>query len=119
MSIDTGKKNEMPCASRLQKGQTLEQRMSQVDQAMKRLERYLQTGSVRVQIAPNGAIAFAGWGDRDDISDVCAYRSLAATNSWALRQAVARAEAQQGRKMNPHAVAAGWHTHDGQNWSKH
>jgi hypothetical protein len=95
--------------------------MSQVEIAMKRLEQFLQTGSVRITIAPNGAVAFVGWktDERVDVSDVCAYRSLAATNSWALRQAVARAEAQQGRKVNAHAVAAGWHTHDGHNWSKH
>jgi hypothetical protein len=105
----------MPCLSTPRAGQSLVQRMSQVEQALKRLEQALQTGSVRVQIAPNGAIAFVGWKaeDRVDVSDVCAYRSLASTNSWALRQAVARAESQQGRKVNAHAVAAGVHSHDG------
>lgn len=43
-----------------------------------------------------------------------------ASNSWELRQAVARAEAQQGRKVNAHAVASGLHSHDGgKNWEKH
>lgn len=110
----------MPCLSTPRAGQTLAQRMSQVDAALKRLEQYLQTGSVRIQIAPNGAVAFAGWKDRDDVTDVCAMRSLTATNSWALRQAVARAEAMQGRKVNTNAVAAGFHSHDdGQTWGKH
>jgi len=87
--------------------------MRETKAALSRLERYLQTGSVKVKIAPNGAVAFAGWNDRDDVTDVCAIRMLRAENSWALRQAVARAEATSGRKMNPRAVAAGVHSHDG------
>lgn len=110
----------MPCASTLAPGQTLVQRMTQVEQALKRLERYLQTGSVRVGIGPSGAIMFTGWKDRDDMSDVCAWRALTAQNSWALRQAVARAETQSGRRVNARAVAAGVHSHDGgASWSKH
>jgi len=103
----------MPCNTRLAAGQTLQQRMSQIDAALKRLEQSLQTGSMRIQIAPNGAVAFVGWKDRDDVTDVCAVRSLLASNSWALRQAIARAEAMQGRKVNPQAIAAGVHSHDG------
>ena len=110
----------MPCASRIPAGMTLEQRMSQIDRALKRLETSLQSGSVRIQIGPNGAVALANWTDRDDMTDVCAVRSLLTSNSWALRQAIARAEAMQGRKVNVNAVAAGWHTHDGGNtWGKH
>ena len=110
----------MPCDSVRRENQTLQDRMAEVKRALERLERSLQSGSVRVQIAPNGAIAFAGWSDRDDVTDVCAYRTLAAQNSWALRQAVARAEASQGRKVNPNAVAAGHHSHDGgRTWSRH
>jgi hypothetical protein len=108
------------CESRLSAGQTLQQRMTQVQAALKRLERYLQTGSVRVVIAPNGAVALAGWKDRDDLSDACAVRALTVDNSWALRQAVARAEAQSGRQVNAKAVVAGFHSHDGgSTWSKH
>jgi hypothetical protein len=103
----------MPCDTKLAENQTLAERTSQIEQALKRLEGYLQTGRVQMGIAPNGAIVFKGWNDRDGISDVCAYRTLAAGNSWALRQAVARAEAQHGRKVNPHAVVAGHHSHDG------
>lgn len=103
----------MACETILRPNQTLAQRMDEAKRALERLERYLQTGSVRVVIGPTGAVAFSGWKDRDDVSDVCAYRTLAAQNSWALRQAVARAEAQQGRKVNPRAIAAGHHSHDG------
>lgn len=97
---------------------TLAQRTSQIDQALKRLEKYLQQGSVRVIVGATGAIAFVGWKDRDDIVDLCAYRSLMLKQSWPLKQAVMRAEALSGRKINTQAIAAGIHSHDGQNWSK-
>jgi hypothetical protein len=110
----------MACETRLRAGQTLENRMTQIQAALKRLEASLQSGAVRVGIAPNGAVTFQGWADRDDLSDVCAYRTLAASSSWALRQAVARAEATSGRKVNARAVEAGWHSHDGgTSWGKH
>lgn len=110
----------MACTGMLQPGQTLEQRISQVDRALKRLETYLQTGSVKVKVGGNGAIVFQGWADRDGLSDVCAYRSLAATNSSVLRMAVTRAEAMAGRKVNPSAIASGLHSHDGgASWSRH
>lgn len=103
----------MPCDTNLRENQTLQDRMSEVERALKRLETSLQSGRVKVNIGQNGAVAFAGWQDRDDVTDVCAYRTLAAQNSWALRQAVAKAEAMSGRKVNANAVAAGVHSHDG------
>lgn len=103
----------MPCDTRLRENQTLADRNNQIQAALRRLEQYLQTGTVRLAIASNGAIAFSGWQDRDDVTDVCAYRTLAASNSWALRQAQAKAEAMAGRKVNAFAVAAGHHSHDG------
>lgn len=110
----------MPCTAAMRAGQTFVERVDEVKVALARLTRYLTTGSVKVGIGPNGAIAFQGWKDRDDITDVCAYRTLSAEGSWALRQAVARAEAQSGRRVNPNAVAAGWHTHDnGKTWGTH
>lgn len=109
----------MPCDTKLRAGQTLEQRGAQIKAALKRLEQKLAAGQVRVAIAQNGAVAFAGWRDRDDVSDVCAYRVLSAEGSSALRMAVARAQALSGRQVNPQAVAAGWHTHDGVSWGKH
>lgn len=95
-------------------------RKREVKAALDRLERYLQTGSVRIQISPQGAVAFQGWRDRDRVTDVCAYRTLMLKNSWPLKQAIARAEAMSGRKVNQRAVAAGVHSHDGgQTWSAH
>jgi hypothetical protein len=110
----------MACESRRKAGQTLAARMTEVEGALARLKRALTGGAVKVAIAPNGAIAFAGWQDRDDVTDACAYRSLTASNSWELRQAVAKAEAMSGRKVNVNAIAAGHHSHDsGATWSKH
>lgn len=112
----------MACGSMVKPGQTLAGRMAEVKASLARLEQALAGGRVRVGIGPNGAVTFQGWAvtDRDDVSDVCAYRSLAASNSWALRQAVARAEATSGRKVNAGAVAAGHHSHDGgHTWEKH
>jgi hypothetical protein len=103
----------MPCDSIRQAGQTLAQRTAQIDVALKRLEASLLGGRVAVGIGPNGAIVLKGWADRDDITDVCAIRTLTAANSWALRQAIARAEATTGKKVNMQAVAAGVHSHDG------
>lgn len=110
----------MPCDSIRTEGQTLVERMSQVQRALKRLEGYLSTGSVTIGISPTGAVVFKGWNDRDAVTDVCAYRTLAAENSWSLRQSVARAEALAGRKVNANAVALGVHSHDGgKTWGAH
>lgn len=110
----------MACLAALQPNQTFAQRMTQVEAALKRLEQYIQTGTVRIVISRQGAITFQGWQDRDGISDVCAFRSMTATNSWVLRQAVLRAEGMAGVKVNPKAVAAGVHSHDGgKTWGKH
>lgn len=105
----------MPCDTRLREGVTLAMRKQQIDAALKKLEQALKARQVKVVIGPNGAIAFAGWtaADRDGVTDVCGYRVLAHSNSWELRQAVARAEQETGRKVNANAVAAGVHSHDG------
>lgn len=103
----------MPCDTRLREGQTLAARNYEIEAALKRLEQYLSTGSVRLTVGPTGGIAFVGWADRDDLTDVCAFRTLQSQNSWALRQAIARAEATSGRKINQAAVTAGHHSHDG------
>lgn len=112
----------MACDSRLRQGQSLAQRMAEVKAALARLEAQLKAKSVKVVIAPNGAVTFTGWKDtdRNGMSDACTYRTLTAAGSWELRQAVARAQAESGRQVNPQAVAAGWHSHNGgQTFEKH
>lgn len=109
----------MPCDTVRDPNQTLEDRNNQVKAALRRLEAALKNGTVRVSIGPSGGVAFVGWKDRDDVTDVCAYRTLTAEGSWELRQAVTKAEAMTGRKVNPNAVASGHHSHDGGNtWHK-
>ena len=88
----------MPCDTRLKENQTLASRQREITVALERLERYLKTGTVQVQIGAQGAVVLQGWKDRDGVSDVCAYRSLTLTNSWTLKQAVKRAEMMSGKK---------------------
>lgn len=110
----------MACETILGEGQTLAQRMDQIKAALKRLEAALLAGQARVNIGPNGALAFQDWKDRDDVTDACAVRTLTAEGSWALRKAIARAEVTSGRKVNFAAVASGFHSHDGgKTWGKH
>jgi hypothetical protein len=108
----------MACTSQLSPAQTLAQRMAEVDRALKRLAQQIASGKVQLKIGPTGSIAFQGWADNDRISDTCAYRALLVSGSWELKQAVMKAEAVSGRKVNPQAVAAGHHSHDGHTWHK-
>ena len=104
----------MACESMRRPRQTLEERMAEVKAALKVLEQKLLDKKVQVIIGAQGAVAFSGWGaERQDVTDACAFRTLQANGSWALKQAVAQAEARFGRKVNPQAVAAGVHSHDG------
>lgn len=100
----------MPCTS--QPNMTPSARQLQ-QAALARLDSAIARGSVRVVIGREGAIAFRGWQDREGISDLCAYRALAASNSPSLRRAIARAEAISGNKLNARAIASGTHSHDG------
>jgi len=111
----------MPCDTVKKPNQTIASRSGEIKKSLSGLESALTAGRVKVKIGPTGAVAFEGWKpeDRDGVTDVCGYRTLMAQNSFPLRQAVQRAEAQQGRKVNPHAVAAGTHSHDGgSTWHK-
>jgi hypothetical protein len=89
--------------------------------ALDRLRKQLAAGTATVVISANGALAFRGWtGDRSMLFDACAYRKLVAANSPELRRAIARAEALSGRKLNPAAINAGVHSHDGgMTWGTH
>lgn len=110
----------MACFSVTRSGQTLAERNKEVEAALARLKRYIAAGQVKIVIAPNGAVGLSGWKDRDDVTDVCAVRTLSAEGSWELRQAIAKAEALQGRKANLQATSAGWHSHDdGKTWGRH
>lgn len=109
----------MPCDSRIPLGMTRPQRRKQVDVAVAALKAQLAAKAVTVKVSPQGAIAFVGAWQRQGVSDVCAYRKLAAEGSSELRQAIAQAEVRAGRKIDPQQIAAGVHSHDsGQTWDK-
>lgn len=111
----------MVCDTRILEGETKQTREKGIKDAIARLEAALKAGTVQVELSKDGALAFKGWTDasRNRVSDTCAYRKLSVANSWALKQAVARAEALQGRKLNERAIAAGTHSHDGgASWHK-
>jgi hypothetical protein len=103
----------MVCETRRAEGQTATDRFAEVLAATTELRALIAAGKVRVRIGPQGAVALDGWTDsqRRDISDACAYRTIA--QSWEMRQAVARAEMESGRKVNERAVNLGIHSHDG------
>lgn len=112
----------MPCDTQLRENETKEQRSARAQAAAERLEAALGAGRVKVTLSPNGALAFTGWSaeERDGVADVCAFRRLTAKGSFALRQAIQRAELASGRKLNPQAIAAGSHSHDGgKTWGTH
>ncbi len=113
----------MPCDTKLRENETKEQRSARAQASAERLEAALAAGRVKVVInKASGALAFQGWTDedRDGVADGCIYRRLTAKGSFALKQAVARAETAAGRKLNPQAVAAGVHSHDGGvTWGTH
>ena len=109
----------MPCDFRISAEQTAANRRREIDRALEELERSLNQGSVEVKIGPDGAVCFAGWGEeRQRVTDPCAFRTLMQRGSWDLRQAVARAEALQGRRVSERTVSAGVHSHNaGGSWS--
>lgn len=112
----------MPCDTQLREGETKETRSARAQASAERLEAALAGGRAKVAIGPNGAIAFTGWPDaeRDGVADGCIYRRLTAKGSFALRTAIQRAEVASGRKLNPQAIAAGSHSHDGgKTWGTH
>jgi len=107
----------MPCTTQRDLTPTAKQAQAA---ALARLEKGLGLGAIRAVVGSSGSIAFAGWQDNSGISDLCAYKALAATNSPELRRAVARAEAISGYKVKTQAIAAGHHSHDGgKTWGTH
>lgn len=106
----------MPC---LTQPKLAPAKRNQQKEALARLEAALTSGTVSLIIGASGSIAFRGWNQREDVSDLCAYRALSAANSPALRRAVMRAEA-FGGKINQRAIASGHHSHDGgKTWGSH
>lgn len=105
----------MPCDTRLKPKQTIQQRADEIRRAVIALDARLKKRQVRVTVGPQGAVAFSGWpdGERDGITDACAYRRIMATGSALARSEIARAEQLAGRSVDRRVVAQGMHSHDG------
>jgi len=103
----------MPCDTYRQPQETPEQRQRKIDAALRRLAAALEANQVTLVVGANGAVAFRNWTSRDGVTDVCAFRRLSVAGSFALRKALARAEAAAGRRVDANAVGAGVHSHDG------
>lgn len=107
----------MPCITQ---PNLTEQQKARMDAAIARLDAALAAGTASAVIGAGGSVAFKGWGAREGVSDLCAYRKLASENSPALRRAIMRAEVMAGRKIDPMAIANGVHSHtEGQTWGTH
>lgn len=105
----------MPCDTFVPQDMTPKQRKAQIDEAIDRLNKAIEDGKVSVVVdKASGSVGFKGdWGERNGVSDVCAYRKLSLKGSFAFKKALAKAELAAGRKVNEKAVAAGVHSHDG------
>jgi hypothetical protein len=112
----------MPCDTRLKPRQTIQQRAAEVRQVVDRLKSGLTSGTVKVKVGPTGAVTFTGLteGERDGVTDACAYRRLMASGSAVAMMAIARAEQLAGRAVDRTAIAQGHHSHDGgATWHTH
>lgn len=107
----------MPCTTQPNLTKTQRDRMQD---AITRLGSGLANGTASVVVGPTGGISFRGWENKEGVSDLCAYRALAASNSPSLRRSLARAEVTAGRSLDQRAIASGVHSHDqGQTWGSH
>jgi len=61
----------MPCDTRLKPRQTISERKAEVRKSVATLDRLLVNGQVRVNVGPQGAVAFTAWADkeRDGVTD--------------------------------------------------
>jgi hypothetical protein len=105
----------MTCDTRLKPRQTILERKSEVQQAVRTLDRLIAARRIQVRVGPKGGIAFQGWidSDRDGVTDACAYRRIMATGSALAKAEIAKAEQLAGRSVDRQALAHGHHSHDG------
>jgi hypothetical protein len=103
----------------------LSERKAEVRQAVSSLSAGLASGRIKPVISKQGAIAFTGWenGDRNGVTDVCAFRSLMLFGSSMAKVAIARAEQMAGRTVDRQVLAQGHHGHADSNgtvtWHDH
>jgi hypothetical protein len=91
-----------------------------MNDALKRLQQAIGSGTVQVVIGRTGAVALRGVNDaqREGLTDVCIYRRL--RNTPEMRLALARAQVTAGRTVDERVISSGLHSHDGgTTWSRH
>jgi hypothetical protein len=105
----------MPCDTRVKRGQSLQQRATEVRDVVAKVGAKLASGQVRVKVGPTGAVALEGITDqeRDDVTDACIYRRIMASGTALAKMAFQRAEQLAGRTVNRQSLAHGHHSHDG------
>ena len=106
----------MACETMRKRGQSLSQRITEVQKVVALVNAGLVSGRIRAKVGPQGAIVFDGLtqSERDDVTDACIYRRIVGAGGTALaRAALQRAEMLAGRAVNPTTVAQGVHSHDG------
>lgn len=105
----------MPCDTSLAPNQTINQRADEVRSVVQRVQVGLTSGTVKVKVGPQGAVAFDGISDaqRDRVTDACIYRRIMATGSALAKAAIARAEQLSGRTVDRQVIGQGAHSHDG------
>jgi hypothetical protein len=104
----------MPCDTKLKANQTIQQRAAEVRTVVEKLSQALASGRVKAVVGANGGVAFAGFdGERDGVTDACAYRRLMVSGSALAKAKVAQAEVMAGRSINRMAIGQGLHSHDG------
>lgn len=104
----------MPCDSYVPKNQTPVQRKVQIEEAIDRLNKAIEAGQVTLVVdRATGAVGFKGETglQQNGVSDACAYRKLTLKGGFAFKQALMKAEAAAGRKVNEKALDAGIHMH--------
>lgn len=126
----------MPCYTRLKpnyrrtgRRQTITERKAEVKAVNDAVDTWIKTGKVKTVIGPQGAVAFKGATEadqvaldsvRDGVTDACVLRHVMQHGSAAAKMAIQRAELTSGRRINMQAVAQGVHSHDhGATWHGH
>jgi hypothetical protein len=112
----------MPCDTRVKRGQTLQQRATEVRDVVARIAKRIVSGQVRIKVGPTGGVALEGVteAERDDVTDACIYRRVMATGSVLEKMAFQRAEQLAGRSVDRQSLAHGHHSHDGgHTWHHH
>lgn len=105
----------MPCDTRLKRGQTISQRITEVRSVVERVSQGLSAGRIKAKVGPTGGIAFVGIDDkeRDAVTDACIYRRLLVSGTAKVKAMLST------MPVNKQSIAQGHHTHDGVNWHTH